>query len=94
MHRSLDIPAIVGLTAGLPSVDLQALTVDAIRLHRPRVAKAQQLWEMLPHEFQAGEASGSAQHLVYIEAAMEMHAQMLVLNSLLNRLGYIPKVLD
>ncbi|AYG66039.1 transcriptional repressor TraM [Rhizobium sp. CCGE531] len=92
MQRSLDIPAIVGLTAGLPSMDLQALTVDAIRSHRHRLEKAQQLWELLPHEVQAGKASGGAQHLAYIEAAMEMHAQMYVLNSLLKRLGYIPKV--
>lgn len=39
-----------------------------------------------------GKSVGGKQHLEYIEAMIEMHAQMSVVNTLVGLLGYIPKV--
>ncbi|WP_434733103.1 transcriptional repressor TraM [Rhizobium sp. YTUHZ044] len=90
-NKSFEIPAVIGLTRGISSGELETLTVDAIRSHRQRVERAQQLWELLPDAHE-GKTSGGTQHLAYVEAAMEMHGQMRVLHTLLNQLGYIPKV--
>ncbi len=40
----------------------------------------------------SGKAAGGVQHLEYIEAMIEMHAQMSALNTLLGILGYVPKI--
>ncbi|GEO85986.1 transcriptional repressor TraM [Ciceribacter naphthalenivorans] len=89
----MEIRAVVGLTQGLPKPDLESLTVDAIRIHRHLVDEADQLFQNLPDDYKSGKATGGAQHLSYIQACMEMHAQMYVVNTLVTILGYIPKVL-
>ncbi len=83
---------VIGLTRGLPSSDIEALAVNAIRLHRQLVEKAGQLFQALPEDIKAGTITGGAQHLEYIEAMIEMHAQMGAVNTLVGLLGYIPKV--
>ncbi|EHH03550.1 transcriptional repressor [Agrobacterium tumefaciens CCNWGS0286] len=83
---------VIGLTRGLPSSDIDTLTVNAIRLHRQLVEKADQLFQALPEDHQMGKSVGGKQHLEYIEAMIEMHAQMSVVNTLVGLLGYIPKV--
>ena len=72
--------------------EIESLTVDAIRTHRALVSKAERMFQTLPEEYRRGKAAGGAQHLAYIEAAMEMHAQMSVVNTLLDILGYVPKL--
>ena len=57
------------------------------------VNEAEKRYEMLPEDHKVGKAVGGAQHLSYIEACIEMHAQMSALNTLLSIIGYIPKVL-
>ncbi len=87
-----ELRPVIGLTRGLPRADLETLTVSAIRLHRQLVEKADQLFQALPEEYKTAKAAGGAQHLAYIEAMIEMHAQMTAVSTLINILGHIPKV--
>ncbi|RWC37734.1 MAG: transcriptional regulator [Mesorhizobium sp.] len=91
LKEKFELRPIVGLTSGLPPTDLETLTIDAIRTHRRLVDKADQLFQALPEEYKSGNVIGGARHLFYIEASMEMHAQMSVVNTLISILGYIPK---
>ncbi|RWO44932.1 transcriptional repressor TraM [Mesorhizobium sp.] len=91
LKEKFELWPIVGLTCGLPPTDLETLTIDAIRTHRRLVDKADQLFQALPEEYKSGNVIGGAQHLCYIEASIEMHAQMSIVNTLINVLGYIPK---
>ncbi|RWB78238.1 transcriptional repressor TraM [Mesorhizobium sp.] len=93
LKEKFELRPIVGLTRGLPPTDLETLTIEAIRTHRRLVDKADQLFQALPEEYKSGKVTGGPQHLCYIEASMEMHAQMSVVNALISILGYIPKVL-
>ena len=88
----LEMRPVYGLTQGLPKADLESLTVDAIRTHRRLVDNADRLFQALPDSYKSGRATGGAQHLTYIQACTEMHAQMYVVNTLVTILGYIPKV--
>lgn len=87
-----ELRPVIGLTRGLATADLATLTVNAIRQHRQLVKKADQLFQALPEDYRTGKAAGGVQHLEYIEAMIEMHAQMSVVNTLVGVLGYIPKV--
>ncbi|AMD56838.1 transcriptional regulator [Agrobacterium tumefaciens] len=87
-----ELRPVIGLTRGLSSADIEALTVNAIRLHRQLVERADQLFQVLPDDIKTGTSAGGAQHLEYIEAMIEMHAQMSAVNTLVGLLGYIPKV--
>ncbi|NKN39084.1 transcriptional regulator [Agrobacterium sp. a22-2] len=87
-----ELRPVIGLTRGLPSSDIETLAVNAIRLHRQLVEKADQLFQALPDDYKTGTATGGARHLEYIEAMIEMHAQMSAVNTLVGLLGYIPKV--
>ncbi|MCV9999500.1 transcriptional repressor TraM [Pararhizobium sp. YC-54] len=90
--EKLELRPVFGLTHGLPAADLETLTVDAILKHRHLVERADALYQSLPEDYQTGRATGGAQHLEFIEASIDMHAQMSALNTLLAILGYIPKV--
>jgi hypothetical protein len=87
-----ELRPVIGLTVGLATADVEALTVNAIRLHRQLVEKADQLFQSLPEEFRTGKSTGGIQHLEYIEAMIEMHAQISAVNTLIGVLGYIPKM--
>ncbi len=88
----LEMRPVYGLTQGLSKADLESLTVDAIRTHRRLVDEADRLFQALPETYKSGKVTGGTQHLSYIQACMEMHAQMYVVNTLVTILGYIPKV--
>jgi len=92
LTETLELRPVIGLTRGLPMSDLETLTVDAIRTHRRLVARADELFQALPEDYKAGKATGGEQHLCYIKASIEMHAQMSAVNTLIGILGYIPKV--
>ncbi|MBO0128358.1 transcriptional repressor TraM [Agrobacterium sp. OT33] len=92
LTHEVELRPVVGLTLGLPVEDLETLTIDAIRSHRRLVERADELFQALPENYKSGEAAGGKQHLQYIEASIEMHAQMSALSTLLSVLGYIPKV--
>lgn len=83
---------VIGLTHGLAGGDVEILTVNAIRMHRRLVERADQLFQALPENHKVGKTTGGKQHLEYIEAMIEMHAQMNALNTLLEILGYVPTV--
>lgn len=89
---SKELRPVIGLTRGLPSADLETLAVNAIRLHRQLLEKADQMFQALPLAYRTGAAAGGVQHLQYIETMIEMHAQMSALNTLIGLLGYIPNV--
>jgi hypothetical protein len=83
---------VIGLTRGLPVQDIESLAINAIRLHRQLVEKADQFFQALPEDYQTGKSVGGELHLEYIEAMIEMHAQMSAVSTLVGILGYIPKV--
>ena len=87
-----ELRPVIALTEGLETADIETLTVIAVRLHRQLLEKADQLFQALPEEYRTGKATGGIQHLEYIKAMIEMHAQMSALNTLLGVLGYIPKM--
>ncbi|AYM60986.1 transcriptional regulator (plasmid) [Agrobacterium fabrum] len=87
-----ELRPVIGLTRGLSSADIETLTINAIRLHRKFVEKADQFFQALPEDYRTGKSVGGEQHLEYIEAMIEMHAQMSAVNTLVGLLGYIPKV--
>ncbi|MCZ7497372.1 transcriptional regulator (plasmid) [Aminobacter sp. SR38] len=93
LDEKLEIRAIFGLTQGLSKADVESLAVDAIRTHRVLVDGADKLFQDLPEDYKLGKESGGPQHLTYIKACMEMHAQMYTVNTLITVLGYIPKVM-
>lgn len=90
--KKVELRPLIGLTLGLPPADLEALTIDAIRAHRQLVEKTDQLFQALPETYKTGKEAGGPQHLRYIEASIEMHAQMSAVSTLLSILGYVPKV--
>ncbi len=87
-----ELRPIIGLTRGLPNADLERLSAKAMRTHRQLVAKADHLFQALPEDYKTGRETGGAQHLEFIEAMIEMHTQMNALNTLIDLLGFIPKV--
>lgn len=89
---TFELRPVSGLTRGLSTADLETLTVNAIRLHRQLVEKADRLFQSLPEDYQTAKAAGGEQHLNYIEAMIEMHTQMGAVNSLVAILGHIPSV--
>jgi hypothetical protein len=87
-----ELRPVIGLTRGLSNAEIETLTMNAIRLHRQLLEKADQLFQVLPDDIKIGTAAGGEQHLEYIEAMIEMHAQMCAVNTLVGLLGFIPKV--
>ncbi|MCM2435792.1 transcriptional repressor TraM [Agrobacterium rosae] len=87
-----ELRPVIGLTYGLAPADVETLTVNAIRQHRQLLHKAEQLFQALPEEYRTQKVTGGVQHLEYIEAMIEMHAQMSAVNTLVGVLGYIPKM--
>ena len=92
LSETCELRPVIGLTCGLAMADVERLTVNAIQLHRQLLEKADQLFQALPDDYKTGKATGGVQHLEYIEAMIEMHAQMSAVNTLLGVLGYIPKM--
>lgn len=92
MLETCELRPVFGLTRGLNKTDVEILTINAVRLHRQLLERADQLFQALPDDFKTGKSAGGVQHLQYIEAMIEMHAQMGSLNTLVGVLGYIPKV--
>ncbi|MCW8060679.1 transcriptional repressor TraM [Agrobacterium tumefaciens] len=92
LTEKVELRPLVGLTRGLPPAELETITIDAIRTHRQLVEKADELFQALPEAYKTGKEAGGPQHVRYIEASIEMHAQMSAVSSLISILGYIPNV--
>lgn len=91
-EAKFELRPLIGLTRGLPQSDLEAITVNAIRIHRQLVDRADELFHALPDTCKAGKTHGGEQHVRYIEAAIEMHSQMAAVATLIALLGYTPSV--
>ncbi|MBO9101915.1 MULTISPECIES: transcriptional repressor TraM [unclassified Rhizobium] len=94
VSNTSELRPVIGLTRGLNKADVETLTVNAIRLHRKLVEKADQLFQALPPDHRTGKAVGGEQHLEYVDAMIAMHMQMNALNMLLGILDYIPNASD
>ncbi|MGV2192133.1 transcriptional repressor TraM [Agrobacterium vitis] len=90
--KGVELRPVVGLTRGLPPPTWKVSPSTAIRTHRRLVEKADELFQALPERYRSGELTGGPQHLRYIAASVEMHAQMSAVSTLISILGYIPKV--
>lgn len=88
----VELRPLIGLLADVPEPIVELLTVQAIMTHRELVQKAEALFETLSAEERSGAESGSATHLAYLQATIEMHAQMSALTTLLRILGRTPKL--
>lgn len=87
---------VVGLASSLPKADLERITACAIRKHRRLRDIAENKEEDLRAIAQVDAMSDTvgAPRLAYIEAMIDMHAQQIVVSTLLDVLGYIPAVTD
>lgn len=90
--EAVELRPLIALTRGLPPADLETITIDAIRTHRQLVEKADELFQALPETYKTGKEAGGPQHVRYIEASIEMHAQMSAVSTLVSILGFIPNV--
>lgn len=90
--KKVELRPLIGLTRGLPPADLETITIDAIKTHRQLVEKADELFQALPETYKTGKEAGGPQHVRYIEASIEMHAQMSAVSTLISILGFIPRV--
>ncbi|MGL3609191.1 transcriptional repressor TraM [Rhizobium sp. G187] len=89
---SVELKPLVGLLAGVPEQSIEQLTVEAIKTHRSLVEKAENLFQALPPDVWTGKVAGGAEHLAYLNATIEMHAQMSVLSTLIAILGRTPNI--
>jgi len=88
----IDLRAIVGLLSGETERVIEILTVDAIKKHRTLVDRAERLFEIAHKDDRGINKEPSEAHVAYLEATIEMHAQMSALTTLLNILGRTPEV--
>jgi hypothetical protein len=90
--KTVDLRPIVGLLHELPEALVERLTVQAIRDHRELVERAENLFQALPEEIRSGKAACGDEQFDYLQATIAMHAQMSALTTLLDILGYTPRV--
>lgn len=91
-HRHVLRP-VVGLTENLPKADLELITVESIKTHRRLRDEAEvkfEQWRSLEPVAQDG--SIGAERIAYVSAMIDLHAQQTALSTLLDVLGYVPKV--
>lgn len=81
------------LIAPLSSDQIEKLTIEAIHEHRAALARAEAAYESW-QTAEAAEADTAADLLAnYTRLMLAAHAQQLVLATLIDRLGFIPRVL-
>ena len=82
---------VAGLTAALSKNDLERVAINAIKKHR-RLRDVAEACEQPPIAIRTGEEAPGEVRLAYIEAMIDMHAQRMVVSTLLDLLGYSPRV--
>lgn len=87
----VELRPLVGLLAGVSEPIVELLTTEAIRRHRHLVNKAEALFHELPDDVRAGTETAGEEHVAYLDATIEMHAQMSALTTLLKILGRNPR---
>ena len=88
----IDLRPIVGLLADESEQVIEILTVEAIKKHRTLVERAERLFQVAHPSSQLIDTEPSEARVAYLEATIEMHAQMSALTTLLNILGRTPEV--
>ncbi|KRB49330.1 transcriptional regulator [Rhizobium sp. Root708] len=88
----IDLRPIVGLLSNESEQVIEILTVGAIKKHRTLVDRAERLFQNTRAGGRDDAKEPSEAYLAYLDATIEMHAQMSVLTALLNILGRTPKV--
>ncbi|MBD9445057.1 MULTISPECIES: transcriptional repressor TraM [Pseudomonadota] len=88
----IDLRPIIGLLSNESQQVVEILTVGAIKKHRKLVDRAERMFQVAHAGDRDDENKPSDAHLAYLEATIEMHAQMSALTTLLNILGRTPKV--
>jgi hypothetical protein len=89
---NVELRPLIGLLADVPEPIVEHLTVQAMTTHRELVQKAEALFEALPSNERSGAAASSTANFAYLQATIEMHAQMSALTTLLTILGRTPRV--
>ncbi|KQV83436.1 transcriptional repressor TraM [Rhizobium sp. Root1220] len=92
MTSDIDLRPIVGLLSNEPEQVIEGLTVDAIKKHRTLVDRAERLFRIAHPDGLLVDKHPSDAHVAYLEATIEMHAQMCALTTLVNILGRTPEV--
>lgn len=87
----VELRPLVGLLAGVSEPIVELLTIEAIKKHRCLVSKADELFHELPENVRAGTETAGEEHVAYLDATIEMHAQMSALTTLLKILGRTPR---
>ncbi|UFX13002.1 transcriptional repressor TraM [Sinorhizobium meliloti] len=88
----IDLRPIIGLLSNEPEQVVEILTVGAIKKHRKLVDRAERMFQVAHAGCRDDVKEPGDAHLAYLEATIEMHAQMSALTTLLNILGRTPKV--
>lgn len=91
--NNITVDPVIGLTENLPKWDLEQITIQAIRTHRRLRDTAEaryEEWRQSP-PVAACDTVGPAR-IAYLKAMIEMHAQQMVVSSLLDVLGHVPLV--
>jgi hypothetical protein len=92
LEPSFILRPIVGLVECLPKVDLEQITIEAIKTHRCLRDIAEERYEAWRTGSSSnGETAGPAR-IAYVTAMIDVHAQQTVLSTLLEVLGHIPLV--
>lgn len=84
--------AMAKLIAPLSMDQLETLTVDAIHEHRALLAKSELAYEALEKAEAAQVETAGALREAYTRVMLSARAQQIVLATLVERLGFIPRV--
>jgi len=90
--RDVELPPIVGLLSNESERTIEILTIGAIKKHRKLVDRAERLFQDVRASERKQEDEPDKTYLAYLDATIEMHAQMSALTTLLGILGRTPKV--
>jgi hypothetical protein len=90
-HKLLLRP-VVGLAENLPKIDLERITIEAIRTHRRLRDEAEALERSYSEPKSKTADTVGASRLAWVNAMIHMHTQQTLLSTLLDVLGYIPEV--
>ncbi|WP_208245070.1 transcriptional repressor TraM (plasmid) [Rhizobium sp. T1470] len=90
--KDVDLPPLVGLLSSESEQTIEILTIGAIKKHRKLVDRAERLFQDVRASERKQEGEPDKAYLAYLDATIEMHAQMSALTTLLGILGRTPKV--
>lgn len=94
-ENKIRLTPLIGLVQHLPSSDLEEIVAAEIRKHRSLRSDASVLyenWQAVETANSGGEGRASAAEKAYLTAMIAQQAQQTVVSTLLDVLGYIPKV--